>query len=177
MALLFLILILILVLLLPFILKPVEENLELFLLLMGVSAALVSGVMNADLISKAVKEPIMIAAAVFAAGILFYLVKDKFQRSMTIILNNTSLPVMVFAVIFVLGLIPSIITAIIAAIILVELITFIPLKKEQKSVIVIIACFSIGLGATLTPVGEPLATIAISKLNKDFLYLWTLLGK
>lgn len=177
MALLFLISILILVLLLPFILKPVEENLELFLLLMGVSAALVSGVMNADLISKAVKEPIMIAAAVFAAGILFYLVKDKFQRSMTIILNNTSLPVMVFAVIFVLGLISSIITAIIAAIILVELITFIPLKKEQKSVIVIIACFSIGLGATLTPVGEPLATIAISKLNKDFLYLWTLLGK
>ncbi len=41
---------------------------------------------------------------------------------------------------------------------------------------VIIACFAIGLGAALTPVGEPLATIAVGKLGQDFWYLARLLG-
>ena len=40
----------------------------------------------------------------------------------------------------------------------------------------ILACFSIGLGAALTPIGEPLATITISKLNEDFFYLIKLIG-
>lgn len=38
------------------------------------------------------------------------------------------------------------------------------------------ACFSIGLGAALTPIGEPLSTITISKLNEDFFYLLKLIG-
>ncbi|MDD1696190.1 MAG: DUF1646 domain-containing protein, partial [Methanoregula sp.] len=42
-------------------------------------------------------------------------------------------------------------------------------------------CFSIGLGAVLTPLGEPLSTITISKLSGDpyyagFLFLFDLMG-
>jgi predicted cation transporter len=41
----------------------------------------------------------------------------------------------------------------------------------------IIACFAIGLGAALTPIGEPLSTIVIkTKLKEDFFYLVNLLG-
>ena len=44
--------ILILVLFLPFTVKKVEHNLETFLFIMGIAAAMVSGMMNMDLIEK-----------------------------------------------------------------------------------------------------------------------------
>jgi predicted cation transporter len=80
-----------------------------------------------------------------------------------------------------LGLASSIISAIIAALLLVEFISVLPLHRHAKVNLTIIACFAIGLGAALTPLGEPLSTIAISKLSgapyhADFLYLAKLLA-
>jgi predicted cation transporter len=80
-----------------------------------------------------------------------------------------------------LGFLSSVITAIIAALILAEVMSALKLTRNFEIKIVIIACFSIGLGAALTPLGEPLATIAISKLkgqphNADFFFLAKLLG-
>ena len=80
------------------------------------------------------------------------------------------------------GLSSSIISAILAAIILVEVVNAMPLSRKSKIDLTIIACFSIGLGAALTPLGEPLSTIAVSKLagepyNADFLFLFNMLGK
>lgn len=172
-----LVFILALVLFLPFLFRRVEENLELFFFIMGIGAALISGAMNSVLIIKALEEPLMITLAVLAAGLLFHFMKEKFIRCSNWLLAKTALPVLVFGIILGLGLISSIITAIIAAIILVEIIVLLPVTKEQKVVLTVIACFSIGLGATLTPLGEPLATIAVSKLDKDFFYLLKLLGK
>jgi predicted cation transporter len=76
----------------------------------------------------------------------------------------------------------SVITAIIAALILAEVISTLRLHRSLEVRIVIIACFAIGLGAVLTPIGEPLSTIAVSKLrgepyHADFFYLLKLLGK
>jgi len=70
----------------------------------------------------------------------------------------------------------SVITAIIAALLLVEIVNALPITRKYKINIVIIACFSIGLGAVLTPIGEPLATIVVSKLNANFWYLANTLG-
>jgi predicted cation transporter len=72
-------------------------------------------------------------------------------------------------------------SAILAAIILVEMVNAMPLSRKSKIDITIIACFSIGFGAALTPLGEPLSTIAISKLSgapyyAGFDYLLKLLG-
>ena len=52
------------------------------------------------------------------------------------------------------------------------------LRLDSKSEVrlVILACYSIGMGAVLTPIGEPLSTIATSKLNEDFFYLLQLIG-
>lgn len=169
--------ILLLVLVLPFAVKKVEENLELFLFIMGVSASLISGIMTPHLILKALEEPIMIAGAVLIAGILFYLLRNQFQSFMNKLFEKVPVALVVFLVVALLGLLSSVITAIIASIILVEIIFLVPLERKHKINICIIACFSIGLGATLTPIGEPLATIAISKLNQDFFYLFRLLGK
>lgn len=171
-----LIIVLLLVLALPFIFKPVEENLEAFLFVMGVAASLISGIMNVELILKALKEPWMIASAVLIAGALFFILKEKFANLMNSILKRVSLSVVVFFVILILGLVSSVITCIVASTILVEIIYLLPIHRKQKIVVCVLACFSIGLGATLTPIGEPLATIAISKLGKDFFYLIDLLG-
>src|SRR5699024_5426908 len=48
--------------------------------------------------------------------------------------------------------------------------------RKSEIRIVILACYSIGLGAVLTPLGEPLSTIVVSKLGVDFFYLFRLLG-
>ena len=84
-------------------------------------------------------------------------------------------------VIFVLGMASSLITAIIASLFLVEIANLMPMERSDKIKMVIIACFAIGLGAVLTPLGEPLSTIAVTKLqgppyNASFWYLADQLG-
>jgi predicted cation transporter len=58
----------------------------------------------------------------------------------------------------------------------VEIVSYLRLDRKSEIKLVVLACFSIGMGAALTPIGEPLATIAISKLkgppyNADFFFL------
>lgn len=172
-----LIVILLMVLALPFLVKKIEENLEPFLFVMGVAAVLLTGKMNAHLVLEALEEPVMIALAVLIAGALFYVLKERFEIFMAWLLERVPVAVVVGAAVLVLGLLSSVITAIIASIILVEVIAVLPIKRTNKITICVLACFSIGLGASLTPIGEPLATIAISKLDKDFFYLIDLLGR
>jgi len=172
-----LVIILIMVLSLPFLFHKVEENLEIFLFTMGIAAAITSSKMNLELVHEALREPVMIAGAVLIAGTLFFLLREPFARFMGIICSKHHLGLVVFLVVLILGLASSIITAIVASIILVEIIFQLPMERKQKIVICILACYSIGLGAALTPIGEPLATITVSRLNQDFMFLLRLLGK
>ena len=175
--------IILIVLALPFKVKLVEENLEAFLFIMGALAVTVSGIWSLDLVKLAVEEPVAkgIVPAVLVAGLLFYYGSGAFERAMNSILKSVPLSMVIFAVIVVLGLLSSIITAIIASLFLVEIVNLMPLERKSKINLVIIACFSIGLGAVLTPLGEPLSTIAIVKLagppyNAGFWYLFDQLG-
>jgi len=172
-----LIAILLLVLTLPFFFAKVEENLEIFLFIMGIGASFISGKMEQHLIFEALKEPVMIAGAVFIAGALFFLLRDQFADFMRKVCRKYNIAVIVFLVVLILGLLSSVITAIVASIILVEIIFQLPMLRKHKVVVCVLACFSIGLGASLTPIGEPLGTIAISRLNQDFMFLFNLLGK
>lgn len=171
-----LIVILLMVLLLPFLVRKVEENLELFLFTMGLAAVLVSNTLDLHLAEEALREPIAITLAVLVAGVLFYLGQHSFNQWIVVVLQRISLPLLVFLVIVVLGLLSSVITAIIAAVLLVELISRLPIPRSARTIITILACYSIGFGAILTPIGEPLSTITIAKLNADFFYLWRLLS-
>jgi len=168
--------ILLLVLTLPFAFKVVEHQLEIFLFIMGVAAALISGIMDQHLIIKALEEPLMITAAVFVAGILFKLFQTKLQAGIRATLRVVPFPAFAFLVITVLGLASSVITAIIASLVLVEIVSALRLDRRTEVNFVILACFSIGLGAALTPLGEPLATIAVSKMGGDFWYLLRTIG-
>lgn len=172
-----LVIILFLVFILPFLVKAIEENLEVFLFIMGFSAAFVSGALNPELIDKALRDPLKITFAVLGAGLLFKWMKGPLEQVVTRV--SQSMPQRLFfaIIVIVLGLLSSMITAIIASLILVIIVTILQLERAAAIRLVIIACFSIGLGAALTPIGEPLSTIIISKLDEDFFYLIKLVGR
>lgn len=170
------------VLVLPFSAKRVEEELEAFLLAMGALAVTVSGKWTGHLAAEALREPVKITAAVLVFGLVFKYTRGDIRRGVAGLSRRLGMGLFLFLTTAVLGLASSIITAIIAALVLVEVISGLRLPKENETKVVVYACFSIGLGAALTPLGEPLSAIAASKLagpphNADFFYLLELLGK
>ncbi|MEK5441264.1 MULTISPECIES: DUF1646 family protein [unclassified Fredinandcohnia] len=171
-----LLVILIFVLFLPFSVRIVEKNLELFLFVMGLLAAVVGGVFSSQLFIRAAVDPIKITLAVFIAGLLFKWFHTPLQKSIVGLSRRIPFRLFIGLVVIILGLISSIITAIIAALVLVLVASSLRLERASMIRFVIIACFSIGMGAALTPIGEPLSTIAISKLNEEFFFLISLIG-
>lgn len=167
--------ILILVLFLPFT-KIVERNLEIFLFIMGVLAVAVSQVFSWPLIKEALIHPINITLAVLVAGLLFRWFQSPIEKG--IIGLSRAMPYRLFIALFViiLGLLSSMITAIVSAIVLVSIISVLKMDRKSEIRLVVLACFAIGLGAVLTPIGEPLSTIVVNKLNEDFFYLLKLVG-
>ncbi|RKQ34680.1 DUF1646 family protein [Oceanobacillus halophilus] len=172
-----LIIILLLVLCLPFLLKTVERNLEIFLSIMGVLAAIISGVLNRELIRQAVTDPLNITLAVFISSLLFKWLKEPIEHGMLKVRQYMSIHIFLVVIIVVIGLLSSLITAIISAIVLVSIISILPIDRKTEIRAVVLSCFSIGFGSVLTPIGEPLATITTNKLNADFFYLFQLVGK
>ena len=173
-----LLIVLLLVLALPFMFKIVEHNLEIFLFVMGLSAVIVSGALSLELFEEIFTNTFLylITAAVLVSGILFKIFKDHIALGVNKILKHMPLNIFILLIIIIVGLASSIITAIIASLLLVEILNLLPIERKQKINLNIIACFSIGLGAVLTPVGEPLATVVVSRLNADFFFLFRELG-
>jgi len=173
-----LIIVLLLVLTLPFFVKPIERNLEPFLFVMGLAATIISGVLNRDLISHILTNHLMylITGAVLIFGLLFAFFQNQIHIWIEKVLEHIPLQLFVFLIVGILSLFSSVITAIISALILAEVVNALPLKRQAKIGTTIIGCFAIGLGAALTPIGEPLSTIVISRLGEQFFYLLKLLG-
>jgi predicted cation transporter len=190
----------IVVLVLPFKVKKVEENLEVFLFICGIAALSISSFATLEgetfgwtpeIIVEALTAPVMITTVagipvgivqiVLIVGLIIYFTHNQIQKGIQFLVNKVPLHILVFSLICGLGLISSIISAILAAIILVEIVCALPLGRQEKIGVTVISCFSIGLGAVLTPLGEPLSTITISKLSGEpyyagFWFLMALLG-
>ncbi len=177
-----------LILILPITVKKVEHNLELFLLAIGGTTLLFSHwigperLISFHLIEAALLEPVKLTIATLVFGLVFRAVREPLKRRISVIELRLGPRAFAFLLIFILGLLSSVITAIIAALILCEIVSAINLDKKYETRLVIFACFSIGMGAALTPIGEPLSTIAVAKLrgsviDGDFLMLLRLFGK
>lgn len=170
------------VLTLPFFSHTVEKQLELFLFFTGVLAVTVSGLWSWHLVHQALVDPIKITLAVLIAGLLFRLVRPKIGIWANLAARRVGFAPLFFVIVAGLGLLASFITAIIAALILAEVVSALRLSRRVELRLVVIACSSIGLGAVLTPLGEPLSTIAVAKLTGEpyhagFFFLLRLLGK
>jgi len=175
------------ILLLPLLVKKVEHNLELFLLVTGVVTLMASHLLgpepllNLRLIESALVEPVKITIATLLFGLAFRAIREPMKKKIAAVEARLGPRLFAFLLIFSLGLVSSVITAIIAALVLCEVVSAINLDKKYETRLVIFACFSIGMGAALTPVGEPLSTIAVAKLrggalDGDFLMLLRILG-
>jgi predicted cation transporter len=184
----------------PFKIKVIEHNLEVFLFICGVLAMTISGFVELagtetgwrlEIIEEALTAPLKIGEIysipigivqiVLVVGLIIYKWHPPIHNAIRKMTNTLSLKVMAFILIAGLGLVSSVISAILAAIILVEMINAMHLSRKSEVDLTVIACFSIGLGAALTPLGEPLSTIAVSKLSgppyyAGFDYLFKMLG-
>jgi predicted cation transporter len=164
------------VLIVPFTFRKVEENLEVFLFVMGCLAVSVAGAWSGELVLSALRDPFLITLVVLIAGLAFHFGRSymdhHFGRLRALLGTRATL----FAVVAGLGLLSSVMTAIIAALLLVEVVHLLRLGRREEIRLTVITCFSIGLGAALTPVGEPLSTIVTAKFRGDFWTLARLLG-
>lgn len=168
--------ILVLVLAMPLASHRVEQNLEAFLFVMGALSALAAGVLSGPLIRDALAHPIPITLAVFMSGLLFKWFRASIGGALVRLRTVMPMRVLVGIIVVVLGLVSSVMTVIIASLVLVELISALRFQEEDETRLVVIACMALGLGAALTPIGEPLSTIATAKLHEDFWFLMRLLG-
>ena len=141
---------------LPLAVKRVEENLEVFLLVMAAIAVTASHFLGSEalwtsgLVKSALLEPVKLTLATLVFGIIFRMLRPTLKRK--IVTWEVALGPRFFAalVIFSLGILSSVITAIIAALILCEIISALSLDKKYETTFTVLACFSIGMGAALT---------------------------
>jgi predicted cation transporter len=166
-----LLVILILVLVLPITVHFVEQNIEFFLFVMGLLSVTFSHFFGSEplwtghLVKEALREPLLITGTVFVAGLLVLAFKNAITRHILDVEKFLGRKIFCFLLVTLLGFFSSVITAIMAAILLVEIVNVLKYDRKFEIKLVVLGCFSIGLGAALTPVGEPLSTICISKLS------------
>jgi predicted cation transporter len=141
------------VLLGPFLVKKVEEELEAFLFVMGIASVSISRLWSWHLVHEALIEPIKISVAVLVAGLGFRIIRPKIRQWTNLAVRKLGYGAVFFILVAGLGLLSSVITAIIAALILAEVMSALKLLRNFEVKLVIVACFSIGLGAALTPLG------------------------
>jgi predicted cation transporter len=160
----------------PLLIRQIEENLEAYCLALGLLAILLAGGGNWMLAKKALRDPVPIAAAVVVAGILFRYGRGHLDRLLEWACSRIGRPALAGATVTVTAVASSIITSIVAALILVEALRRLRLPRAQLVPAVVAGCLAIGLGASLTPLGEPLSTIAVEALDLEFFGLFSLLA-
>ncbi|HKV55905.1 MAG TPA: DUF1646 family protein [Candidatus Binataceae bacterium] len=160
----------------PLILAPLEHNLEPYCFALGLLAVTVTGQWGWQLLGQAVRDPLPITITVMAAGLLFGLLRHTLDSGFTRMRQLMPRPTLTAFAVVVIGLVSSLITAIIAALILVEGVGLMGLGPAQRTRVVVLGCFAIGLGSALTPIGGPLATLAAAAMNLSFGGLFGLLA-
>jgi predicted cation transporter len=174
--------------LLPFLVKKIEQNMELFFLFIGAVAVSISGLWSWDLIWETLKAPVMVGniplgifQVVLIFGLLVYYFNEPFCNGIVSLAGKLGPAIFVALLTLVLGLVSSLVSVIVTACILGEVVAALPIKRRDKIKIAVVTCFAIGMGAGLTPLGEPLSTILVQKLaglpyNAGFLFPLRTLG-
>jgi predicted cation transporter len=149
---------------LPLFVKRAGENIEVFLFLMGAAAVTVTSRWSAALLLDALEGPLGIAIAVLLASLLFHFIQGPLERRITWLRARMGSGVLVVLIVAVAGLVSSFLTAVIASLVMVETMSRLKLDRKTETRVVVLACFSIGLGSALTPFGGPLSAVVFSKL-------------
>src|SRR5271169_3119031 len=106
----------------PLAVAKIEHNIELYCLALGVLATILGAGFTRDLILEALHEPVAISVAVIVAALLFGWARPGLDGLFLRLRTRVSRPVLTAASVFVIASISSIITAIVGALVLVEVI-------------------------------------------------------
>jgi predicted cation transporter len=160
----------------PLAVTKIEHNIELYCLALGVLATILGTGFTRELVLDALHEPIAISIAVIVAALLFGWTRPSLDRGFRHLRRRVSRPVLTAASIFVIASISSIITAIVGALVLIEVIDLLHFPNDKRVQVTVAGCFAVGMGAALTPLGEPLSTLAARALDLHFMGLFELLA-
>ncbi|HJU28129.1 MAG TPA: DUF1646 family protein [Candidatus Binataceae bacterium] len=160
----------------PLLIAPVGRNLELYCLSLGMAGVTAGAQWEWELAKHAATAPLMITLAVLAAGLLFEYGRTPLDRAFARMRAVMPRPLLTALSIFVIATLSSVITAIVAALVLVEALGLLQVAGENRTRVAVAGCFAIGLGAALTPIGEPLATLVAGSLQLGFFGLFRMLG-
>jgi predicted cation transporter len=159
----------------PIFVRPIERNIEVFFLALGALAALLTRQFGRPLLQEATTQPIALTVAVLVFGALGKIARPFFDETIQRVRANLPARLVYVILIGSLGVLSTVITAVVAALLLVEAIVMLKVDRQSETTIVVLACFAIGLGSGLTPTGGPLAAVAIGAVGADFWYLLRLL--
>jgi predicted cation transporter len=154
----------------------IERNIEFYFLGLGILSATLAEMWSGRLVEEALHHPLPISIAVVVAGMIFSYTREHLDRLFLRLRGVVARPLLTAVSIFVLASISSVITAIIAALVLVEVVGLLRLPEAARVNVTVAGCFAIGLGAALTPLGEPLSTLATAALKLPFSGLFFLLA-
>jgi len=160
----------------PIAAAPLERNIEFYFLAIGMLAIVLAGRLTWTVAWDAARAPIWIAMAVAVAGLAFRAGRDQLDRAFVWLEATMARSYLTGLSVLVIALLSSVVTAIVAALLLVETIGLLRLPERARVRVAVCGCFAIGLGAALTPLGEPLATLAAHAMGLPFLGLFRLLG-
>ena len=170
------ILVIVVVLLGPVFVGAIERNVELFFLLIGILTACVLGRFDTVLVWAALTEPLSFTLAVLIFGAAFRLFNDPLDELFGHALQILEPRLLCFSLAIVLGFLAAFVTPVVAALVFVEAISLLRCDRGIEIAATVFACFAIGLGAGLTPLGMPGIAVVLRSLHADFWYLTRLLG-
>jgi predicted cation transporter len=160
----------------PVVSRIVEEHIEVFFAAVGVVAMTLAGAWEWDVLADAVTVPLWITIAVIVAGLVFDWMRQWMDRVMVRMRERVALPLLCGSAVFAIALLSAVITAMVAALVLVETAGLLRLNPVARLRVVVVGCFAIGLGSSLTPLGGPLSTLAASGLGLGATGLFNLLA-
>lgn len=160
----------------PLVSKWVENHLELFLLMVGIAAVSITGGWSKNFVYQTFNAPVNVAFIVLVVSVIFNHYSRYIFRVLFVLFRFLE-PRYSFAVlVFVLGMVSSICSVTVAALVLAEVLQVVNLEREQTIKVAVYACYAIGLGAILLPLAEPLGLVIYNELaagphQADFFYV------
>lgn len=148
----------------PLLDKRIADRLEWFLLAVGAAACTLSWAWSGAVIVEAILRPMRVCAAILVGSLFFSFTNDWIRawvRGGAAILGVRAA---VAAAVVGAGLASPLLTAEVAALVLVEILEAVRLEPEAESHAAVLGCLAIGLGSILTSFGGPVSAVAMAKL-------------
>jgi predicted cation transporter len=152
----------------PVVSRAIEEHIELFFLAVGLLAMTLAGAWRWDVASRAAALPLWITLTVIVADVIFGRARGLMDRSLGWMQARVDRPFLCGGAVFVIALLSAMLTSIVAALMLAEVVELMRLGPRARVRVTVAGCFAIGLGSSLTPLGGPLSTLAAGGLGMGF---------